>query len=291
MGRQLKVMGAPFQQPEWSALALMEAPQFVTEAHRQFIAAGANIITTNNYAVVPFHIGQERFEQRGAELNRLSAELAREAVNGAQRPIKIAGGLPPLFGSYRPDLFQPENATQQYQQIVSALAGRVDFWLGETVASLAEFRAIRSALDGQTEPFWVSFTLSDEMVGGSAVLRSMESISDMLTFISDAHTRKIDGVLFNCSQPELTTLALREANLFINDQGLDLISGGYANAFTARGTKAEANNDVAEIRDEITPDHYANIVSDWIACGASVIGGCCGIGPEHIEQLSVRFGA
>ena len=61
MGRELKAMGAPFRQPEWSALALMEAPQMVTAAHAAFVHAGADVITTNSYSLVPFHIGEEHF--------------------------------------------------------------------------------------------------------------------------------------------------------------------------------------------------------------------------------------
>ena len=47
-GRQLKRIGAPFRQPEWSALALIEAPQFVSQVHADFVAAGAEVITTNS---------------------------------------------------------------------------------------------------------------------------------------------------------------------------------------------------------------------------------------------------
>lgn len=57
MGRQLERSGAPFRQPEWSAWALMEAPHTVLEAHRAFIASGADVISSNSYALVPFHIG------------------------------------------------------------------------------------------------------------------------------------------------------------------------------------------------------------------------------------------
>ena len=64
MGRELNRMGAPFRQPEWSALALLEGPDFVRRAHLAFINAGAEIITTNSYAVVPFHIGDDRFAAR-----------------------------------------------------------------------------------------------------------------------------------------------------------------------------------------------------------------------------------
>ena len=87
MGRELKRMGAPFQQPEWSALALMQGPQFVRQAHDAFVQGGAQIITTNSYAVVPFHIGQERFDARGVALARLAGELARASADAATHPL------------------------------------------------------------------------------------------------------------------------------------------------------------------------------------------------------------
>lgn len=73
MGRELHRRGAPFRQPEWSALALMEAPEIVRETHLDFLRAGAQVITTNSYALVPFHIGQERFDAQAAEWARQPA--------------------------------------------------------------------------------------------------------------------------------------------------------------------------------------------------------------------------
>ena len=62
MGRELEKRGASFKQPEWSALAMMSAPEVVKEIHKAFITSGASVITTNSYALVPFHIGEERFK-------------------------------------------------------------------------------------------------------------------------------------------------------------------------------------------------------------------------------------
>ena len=80
MGRELKRSGAPFRQPEWSALALIEAPDAVEEVHRGYCAAGAQVITTNSYALVPFHIGAERFARDGRELAARAGQVARAAV-------------------------------------------------------------------------------------------------------------------------------------------------------------------------------------------------------------------
>ena len=76
-------MGAPFKQPEWSALALMLAPETVSQAHRRFVEAGAEVITTNSYALVPFHIGDAKFKAEGRKLADLAGRLARKATDGA----------------------------------------------------------------------------------------------------------------------------------------------------------------------------------------------------------------
>ena len=89
MGRELKRIGAPFQQPEWSALALLEGPHFVEQAHDAFVNAGARVITTNSYAVVPFHIGQQRFEQHGERLAALAGELARRSADKASHAVTV----------------------------------------------------------------------------------------------------------------------------------------------------------------------------------------------------------
>ena len=90
-GRELKRIGAPFQQPEWSALALLQAPHFVTRVHESYVAAGARVITTNSYAVVPFHIGEERFAQQGATLAALAGRLAREVADRTPGKVQVAG--------------------------------------------------------------------------------------------------------------------------------------------------------------------------------------------------------
>jgi len=162
MGRELLRAGAPFRQPEWSALALMLAPETVAEAHRRFVDAGAEVITTNTYALVPFHIGAAKFEAEGQELADLAGKLARQAADGAKHKVRVAGSLPPLFGSYRPDLFDAARAPEIIGPLVAGLSPHVDLWLAETQSCLAEARFAKAALAGDERPFWVSFTLDDD---------------------------------------------------------------------------------------------------------------------------------
>ncbi|MFE0757723.1 homocysteine S-methyltransferase family protein [Inquilinus sp. NPDC058860] len=281
MGRQLARMGAPFRQPEWSALALLEAPETVRAAHEAFIAAGAQVITTNSYALVPFHIGEERFAARGLELADLSGRLARQAAASAAAPVRVAGSLPPLFGSYRPDLFEPERAPELARVLVEGLAPHVDLWLAETQSSIREVAAAAAAVAGHGKPLWISFTIEDERPEpGAPRLRSGEPVEDAVRAALDLGA---EAVLFNCSQPEAMGDAVAAAARVIGAAPARI--GVYANAFPPQPEDAAANDGLSELRADLDPDSYLGWIRRWVGLGASLVGGCCGIGPEHIARI------
>ncbi|MBS3184605.1 homocysteine S-methyltransferase family protein [Pseudomonas vlassakiae] len=282
MGRELQRSGAPFRQPEWSALALSEAPEAVVGVHAAFIAAGAQVITSNSYAVVPFHIGEERFAREGLQLASVAGQLARRAADASAQPVQVAGSLPPLFGSYRPDLFQPERVAQVLTPLLQGLAPHVDLWLAETQSSIAEVRAIHSHLPADGKPFWVSFTLQDEEVDSVPRLRSGEPVADAIEAVVGLG---VAAVLFNCSQPEVIGAALEVARSVIDARQADIAIGAYANAFPPQPKQATANDGLDELREDLDPPGYLVWARDWRARGASLIGGCCGIGPEHIAEI------
>lgn len=285
MGRELKRVGAPFRQPEWSALALMQAPQTVVDVHRSFIQAGAQVITTNNYAVVPFHLGEAQFEQDGMRLTALAGELARTAADEAKADVRVGGSLPPLSGSYRPDRFNAELAARLYPRIVEALDPFVDLWQAETMASIEEARCVVDALSGNGKPVWLSFSLTDDPSLPEPCLRSGESPADALQLAIDSGAQ---AMLFNCCLPEVISQALALVAPQRDQHGGAVMLGAYGNTFTPRRTDAEANADEAQLRAEITPQAYRAFTDQWQQQGAEIFGGCCGIGPEYIALLADR---
>lgn len=280
MGRLLKDMGAPFQRPEWSALALMDAPEYVTKAHDQYIKVGAEIIISNSYAVVPFHIGQESFNARGYELIELAAKLARQSADASPHHVKVAGCIPPAFGSYRPDLYIEDQAENIYTPHIEAQEKYVDFYLAETVASTKEAKKIASLLEGNSKPLWLSYTVNDRQ-GENAPpqLRSGESIQDA---VDTAKELNVGALLFNCSQPEEIEPVLRH----VQKSNIGIPYGAYANAFEPIRKDQKANSDETIIREETTPENYYSFAQQWVTLGATIIGGCCGIGPTHIHKLT-----
>ncbi|WP_178082747.1 homocysteine S-methyltransferase family protein [Pseudomonas sp. BBP2017] len=287
MGRELQRSGAPFRQPEWSALALSEAPEAVVGVHAAFIAAGAQVIATNSYAVVPFHIGEERFAREGQQLADTAGRLARRAVDASAQPVQVAGSLPPLFGSYRPDLFQHERVAEVLTPLLQGLAPHVDLWLAETQSSIAEVRAIHAHLPADGKPFWVSFTLQDEEVDETPRLRSGEPVAKAIEAVAGLG---VAAVLFNCSQPEVIGAAVDVTRSVFESLNADIAIGAYANAFPPQPKEATANDGLDELREDLDPPGYLVWAQDWRQRGASLIGGCCGIGPEHIVELKRNLG-
>lgn len=284
MSRELESCGAILRQPEWSALALMDQPDKVLQAHQAFVAAGAEVITTNSYAVVPFHLGQSRFDSDGAMLAARAGQLAQQATAGGGH-LRVAASLPPVCGSYQPQNFEADQARTILSVLVEGLAPYADIWLAETLGSLAEARVTAQAVAGSDLPLWIAYTLRDNVITDDPMLRSGESVEDAVRL---AVTLGAKAVLFNCSLPEVMEAAITVARHVIAQTGSDIPVGVYANAFTPEDEGA-ANEVLSSIRDDMDPENYAGWVDRWIDAGATLVGGCCGINAPHIAALKAHL--
>jgi homocysteine S-methyltransferase len=288
MSRELVRLGAELRQPEWSALALMESPETVRRVHEGFIVAGADVITTNSYALVPFHIGETRFHQEGRRLIALAGSLAREAADKAgARGVRVAGSLPPIFGSYEPHLFQPDRVQDYLGVLVDELDPFIDVYLGETLSLIAEAEAVERAVAVTRKPFWISFTLQDQPGTETLppTLRSGETVADAARWIAGSGA---SALLFNCSRPEIMRQAVEVAASVLSQAGRSVEIGVYANAFSSDDDGA-ANETLHAIRDDLSGTRYAAFACDWVESGATMIGGCCGVGASHIHNLRQRL--
>ncbi|PZM16435.1 homocysteine S-methyltransferase family protein [Rhizobium tubonense] len=286
MSRELLRLGAELKQPEWSALALINSPDIVRKVHDEFIAAGSQVVTTNSYALVPFHIGEERFWQEGAALIARSGQLAREAADACRdRKVLVAGSLPPIFGSYEPQNFDPSRVQDYLKVLVENLDPYVDVWLGETLSLIAEGEAVRTAVAATGKPFWISFTLADDWAqrkDGEPKLRSGEEVEKAAIWAGSSGAQ---ALLFNCSKPEVMRAAVETTSRVFKNGDFALSIGVYANAFEGELGDSAANHSLHDTRSDLDDDTYSRFACSWVDAGATMIGGCCGIGAGHIHQL------
>jgi S-methylmethionine-dependent homocysteine/selenocysteine methylase len=280
MGRELRFRGVEIPDTIWSANALLVAPEVVRQIHLDYIAAGADIITTNTYGILRRALAQEGIEDRFAELNTLACTLALEAHAATDRTVLIAGSLPPLRGSYRPDLVGPfEEIAPLYQEQAELLAPHVDLFLCETLSSAAEGRAAAWAASQTGVPVWVSWTLHEDRSGR---LRSGETIAEGTAALADL---PVSGFLVNCCAPESITQALPQ----LAEIGAPWV-GGYANTFQPipedwRLDGKQETDGLLGLRSDLDPERYAEHVARWLEAGATVVGGCCGTRPAHIAKI------
>jgi S-methylmethionine-dependent homocysteine/selenocysteine methylase len=279
MGRELRNRGVPILDTIWSANALLVAKDTVLQVHKDYIAAGADIITTNTYGIIRSELKKEGIEDKFVELNRLAGKLAITASRSSEEGVAVAASLPPLRGSYRPDLVGKfDELVPLYREQAEILEPYCDLFICETMSSGEEARAAATAAAEFGRPVWVSFTLLEDKSGK---LRSGESIAEAAAKLKDL---PVSGILANCTAPESIDAAMPEL------AKLGKVAGGYANTFqevpkdwVMDGKKP--TDGLLKLRGDLDPEHYAVHAKAWLAAGAQVIGGCCGTGPAHIARL------
>lgn len=266
--------------PLWSTQALLDAPDLVRAVHDDFFAAGAEVATTNTYAVLPDRLAPHGLEDQLDALTRLACAIAAAARDAAGGGI-VAGSLGPLGFSYRPDLAPPaDRAAEVYARVAAVQAEVVDVLLLETMSSIDEARGGLMGAMTTGKPVWLALSVDDT---DGTRLRSGEPLADIASLVA---AFRPDRVLLNCARPEAVTAGLPVL------AGLGCPFGAYANGFTfidPRFDRIGATTDLLVARDDIGPDRYADFAADWVKAGATTVGGCCEVTPAHIAALARRL--
>ena len=280
IGQELVARSGDRATPLWSTQVMMDHPDLVGQLHRDYFAAGATVATANTYA-----LHRSRLERVGLEDQLpvlVDAALSQaEAARNDDPLLRIAGALGPLLASYRPDLNpDPAEAAEKFGELVGLMAPRVDVFLIETVSSVQEAEGVLRATRDGGKPVWIALTVQDE---DGHRLRSGEPLGDILPVINFYDP---DAVLINCTRPEAVAPALEIIKTF----GRPI--GAYANGFTHitdEFLKDAPTVDALDKRADLTPDTYTEIVMGWVDQGATIVGGCCEIGPDHIREIARRL--
>lgn len=276
MGQELVARSGDVPTPLWATRVMLDHPGMVRKIHSDYFAAGASIATTNTYAI--HHDRLERFDldDQFEALHRAAVAQAIEARD-SHGSGRIAGSLGPLIASYRPDVTLPlDEAAPKYAEIAALIGPQVDMILIETMASVLQAEGALKGAQAADKPVWLSVSVNDH---DGRILRSDEPLADLGPIIEKYRPA---AVLVNCSVPEAMAAALSEVAKF------GLPYGAYANGFThISGNFLKDAPTVAALthRHDLTPEKYTEFALGWVAQGATIVGGCCEVGPAHIRHL------
>jgi S-methylmethionine-dependent homocysteine/selenocysteine methylase len=276
MGQELVARSGDEPTPLWATRVMIDHPGLVKAIHDDYFDAGASVATTNTYNIL-----HDRLEGVGLDalfhaLHLRALAEAHEARARAGRGL-IAGSMGPLGESYRPDLTPAvEVSAPIYAEKARILAPHVDVILLETMSSLGLAEGALKGAQAAGKPVWLSVSVHDR---DGSKLRSGEPVSGLRDLIAAYPTA---AVLANCSMPEAMLGALRE----LAQMGLPF--GAYANGFSEISSLPLPDDHAAPDythRHDLTPEKYTGFVMQWIKLGASIVGGCCEVGPAHIRHL------
>lgn len=266
----------------WATRVMIDHPDLVRAVHDDYFAAGATIATTNTYAIHHDRLIRFGLDDRFSELHHaaIAAAVQARAAHGSGR---VAGSIGPLVASYRDDVVLPvDEAAPKVAEIAQLLAPEVDFILLETLSTLAQAEGALKGAVTAGRPVWLSVSVHDRK---GHLLRSGEPLEDLRPLVEAYQPA---AVLANCSVPE----AMGDALAVLGGFGRPY--GAYANGFThiSDGFLEDAAT-VRELthRHDLTPRKYADFAMGWVAQGASIVGGCCEVGPAHIAELARRLRA
>ncbi len=272
MGTELERRGVCGPAPLWSGKALLDAPAVVEAIHREYVAAGADILVANTFRTNPRTLRRAGLLADGSRLNQLAVALARAGCHGrvgreGAEPV-IAASIGPAEDCYSPDLV-PSDAElrDEHMQMASwlAAAGPDLVWI-ETIGTIREARAAAAACAAIGLPCAVSFVMRE-----TGDLLSGEPLADAVAAVEPYNPL---AVSLNCIPPRgLSLLVPRLRALTVRP----LAAYGHINNPTPlRGWSYSQS---------VTPDDYAAYAREWFVQGVTVAGGCCGTSVEHIAAL------
>lgn len=279
MGQELLLRADADPAPLWSSQVMIDQPDLVRDVHADFIAAGADVITVNAYSATRCRLGPAGCGHDYERLQHLACRLAVEA-RGDRTDVRIAGCLSPYGWTYRPELAPPfDELWPQYAETAALQAPHVDLIICETMGSIDEARAAVTGATATGLPVWVSWTLLDD---DTARLRNGELLVDAIGAIAELGPA---AILVNCSVPEAFTAAMSALATSA------VPFGAYANGFS-HIVDDYAPGSVTTVlghRHDLDPAAYADVALGWVDQGATIVGGCCEIGPAHIAELDRRL--
>lgn len=270
MGSEFIRRGEILPPHTWSADVNLTNPDLLYGIHQEYVTAGVDYLTTNTFRTTPRAYQKTGLSYKEAystaKISMHNAvQMARKASNDS---IKILGSIAPLEDCYSPDLFPGADlATKEFSVIAEWLADeRIDIFLLETMNNILETKTCLDVVEKYKLPIWVSFNLLD-----SDHIQSGESLKDAIKMVDKF---SVDCVLLNCNPLNRTFGAL---------ETLARHCSGKWGIYPNLGVGEPSPDGI--IKDYHSDAEFIDLTKNAVKLGATVVGGCCGSNPQHIELL------
>ncbi len=244
-------------------------PKLVLEIHREYVEAGADVLTTNSWGANLPKLRAAGLEEKFAAINERAVRLARQVVEESGRGVFVAGSLGPLGASIEPlGTMSAAEAEDLFEKQASALAAAgADLLILETFVDLHELAAaVRGARRACDLPLIASLTITNE--GTSVYGTDPEAFTAQIDGLSP------DAMGLNCSEGPRVMLETAEKMVRVAQRPLCVQPNAGA-PLNVNGRNIYPT----------TPTYMAKYAKRMIQSGVRIVGGCCGTTPLHIREI------
>ncbi len=243
----------------------LSSPDLVKEIHAAYVRAGAEVIETNTFGANALRLARQGFAEKLREINQAGVKLARAAGNPE---TLVAGAVGPLGVQLEPlGKLAREEAREYFRQQMEALADAgVDLILLETFGHLPEVQQALLAAKALGLPVVAQMTVDDDgrTLDGTGAAECAVQLQ--------AWGAEVIGL--NCSVGPVAML-----------DALEKISRVTSRPLSAQPNAGLPRNVEGRNLYMVSPEYMADYARQFIACGAKLVGGCCGTTPEHIQWI------
>lgn len=284
-GTELEKRGAAMDPAAWCGPATLENTDILEGIHRDYIAAGADIITANTYASSRLMLEAAGYANRFEEINRTAVAAAFRARDASgRRDVLVAGSLsqmcPMAADSDRPDLDR-EPPTEIMREAFHELATLLrdtgcDLILLEMMyyphrIPLAFEAAVATGL-----PVWAGFSVRRDVDGNVVSFAPERSIP-------------FDDLLRILDEVDVQAAGLMHSSADIIGEATSILRQKYRGPLLAYPDSGYFRMPHWQFEDVIEPGALVEFARAWVDEGVQIIGGCCGLSPKHIAALRKAF--
>ena len=282
MGQELLARGMKPNGTLWSANAILDENyhQLLSDTHRDFIKAGAEVIVTTTFTTRRKRLRDNNVEDKFEYLNKKAGQIAFD-IKKEFPNILVAGGIPPQNLTYEADERSEEEIIKNFNEQAKLLNPYVDFFYFDVWSSIKEFKCGIQAIKEFNKPYLIGIHISE-----GTNLPSGENISDIKNIIDE----QLLGIMLSCVSPENYEANLDELKSLNVPFGFKIngfITTKPKNGYTSTFSKSNGNpNEFLGQRKDLTPKKIGEIVKKFKDNGATILGGCCETRPAHINAMA-----
>lgn len=274
MGTELEKSGVPMDGRVWSGRAVLSHPDAVRQVHEDFINAGAEVIIANTFAAARHMLEPGGLGDHVKEINLNAVRLAQQARDRvATEAVAIAGSICEWSPTDNPKWHRPEAVGRSASEQAELLAGAgVDLIALEMCQTSAFSIAVIEAALETGLPIWIGMSAQTH--------KGCESLS-----VFDYEALEFEQLVKDLAGYPAMMINIMHTPLPDVDVAIEIVRRHWSGPIGVYPESGYFTMPNWRFVDVIEPRDLAATASAWVEHGIRMIGGCCGLGPEHIAAL------